>query len=275
VRDCVGFLCVKVLDGGQEKYRYGGTAFFVSVPSAVEGRSYHYIVTAKHCVIKAQSTGGLHLRVNLKAGGSVLVPMSDSWAYDAGGPDVAVQPCALSPDLFQFRTVPLSIFAVPSVIADKDIGPGDELFLTGLFTMHGGLSRNSPVVRSGVLAAMPTDPITDETGLVAPAYIAEVRSIGGLSGSPVFVELGPTRPRAGAITFQREYFLLGLVRGHWDQQRQGPAVAFTDDEARAINMGMAIITPADDLRALLMRGDQVAERKRADEELAQKDVSAN
>jgi hypothetical protein len=64
---------------------------------------------------------------------------------------------------------------------------GDEVFAIGLFTLHRGKTRNVPLVRSGIVAAMPGEPLEDpSSGIEYYAYLVEMRSIGGLSGSLVF-----------------------------------------------------------------------------------------
>jgi len=85
-----------------------------------------------------------------------------------------------------------------------DIGPGADLVVVGLFTMHHGTRRNLPIVRRGTLASLPHEPLRDEAARPFDAYIAEVISIGGLSGSPVFVGI-PGGPA----------YLLGIIRAHW------------------------------------------------------------
>lgn len=68
------------------------------------------------------------------------------------------------------------------------IGIGDEVLMVGLFTKRYGYRKNIPIVRGGIISAMPEEPIEDqETGNLYDAYLIEIRSIGGLSGSPVIV----------------------------------------------------------------------------------------
>ncbi len=55
-----------------------------------------------------------------------------------------------------------------------------------------------PIVRHGAIAAMPGEPLYDrKTGLSFRGYLLEVRSTGGLSGSPVVAYLGYDRDAAG------------------------------------------------------------------------------
>jgi hypothetical protein len=71
------------------------------------------------------------------------------------------------------------------------IGIGDAVFITGLFSHHPGKARNLRVIRVGNIAAMPDEPVKTQRGEME-AYLIEARSLGGLSGSPVFVRpVGP------------------------------------------------------------------------------------
>jgi hypothetical protein len=98
--------------------------------------------------------------------------------------------------------------------------------------------------------------------------LAEVRSIGGLSGSPVFVNLGPERvsPSRRQRPDRRFFMLVGIVRGHWEHEEKGIAAkgsAF-HDELDKVNWGIATITPVSDLLSILYGEELTAIRKEAD-----------
>ena len=88
VLQCVCFLCVN--DKGT--YRYGGTAFLISVPSEKHPQSsYVYLITAKHCVEKAQQYGNLYLRLNKVDGSAAMIEVAGQWYYpDSESSDIAV-----------------------------------------------------------------------------------------------------------------------------------------------------------------------------------------
>jgi hypothetical protein len=56
----------------------------------------------------------------------------------------------------------------------------------GLFKSHYGEQRNIPIIRIGNIAALPEEPVQTHYCGPTDAYLVEVRSIAGLSGSPVF-----------------------------------------------------------------------------------------
>jgi hypothetical protein len=57
--------------------------------------------------------------------------------------------------------------------------------------------------------------IDEEFGPI-DAYLIEVRSIGGLGGSPVYIALGNTRSIDGQQIDGQMLYLLGIVHGHYD-----------------------------------------------------------
>lgn len=265
IPSCVVFLCIKG-DSGEAKFH--GTAFYVGVKSesATDGHGWGYLVTARHNVERAlEHHGELFARVNLVGEGSQLYKLPRSWSFpDDDASDVAM---IRVPPLEQADLSPISdsLFATRQRVRDFNIGLGDEVVVTGLFTQHAGRQRNVPFVRSGIIAAMPDEPLQDQrSGLDYHGYLVELRSFGGLSGSPIFVRLDP-RQAYGEVAHGTRYYLLGLMRGHWEY-RGGP-VAFSDDDSAALNMGVGIVTPVDDLCEILFSAEEEQWRRRADRRL--------
>ncbi|MDP9205829.1 MAG: hypothetical protein M3P12_10290 [Gemmatimonadota bacterium] len=92
----------------------------------------------------------------------------------------------------------------------------------------------------------------DQRAHILPeAYLVELHSIGGLSGSPAFLYLGGVRrhfPYGGELTLTQyagAIYLLGLVHGHWDLgvQEELDTVQDALDRDERINMGIAIVVP--------------------------------
>lgn len=199
VSHCPVFLSVK--DSGHDKM--AGTGFFLGVsfdnrPDITHG----YLVTARHCVENARQYGSLSVRINRRIGArdaspaelakqasdATLIELENApWVYhDDLVNDVAVLPMAPPTTEFLYVVTKRESMATADVIAAEAIGIGDELVVVGLFTSHFGRTRNLPIVRAGIIAAMPDEPLEDrDSGEFFDAYLAEVRSVGGLSGSPV------------------------------------------------------------------------------------------
>jgi hypothetical protein len=97
-------------------------------------------------------------------------------------------------------------------------------------------------------------------------YLAEGRSIGGLSGSPVFVR--PTTRIVGLGNEQGPqsvfgvggFHFLGLMRGHWDLP-----LGVDVGHAEAVNMGISIVVPAKKILETLYHPELVALRNQQDE----------
>jgi hypothetical protein len=86
--------------------------------------------------------------------------------------------------------VPEQIFANQAVIADFEIGPGDDTFMCGLFLNHyGNGEKIRPSFRFGNISMLADDdaPLEVATGACRPCHLVDTRSRTGYSGSPVFV----------------------------------------------------------------------------------------
>jgi hypothetical protein len=258
IRESVAFLQYQSGTG----LRMAGTTFFVSVG---EGELlFDYAVTAKHVVdaIRDKGVDGqTYFRMNLRDGGVDVMGLSTArWLYHPTDPatDLAVMEFPRGTP-FALRVIPLpAMAATAEIITQVPIGIGDEVFMVGLFHHHYGSSRNIPVVRCGNIAAMPEEPV-DVGGQAMEAYLVEMRSIGGLSGSPVFTWLLP---------FGRQHYrgtpiyLLGLMHGHWDIEAD-LLDELTPDQPRAqpLNTGIGVVVPVTKVLEALDQ-DRLAERRR-------------
>ncbi|MEW6181832.1 MAG: hypothetical protein AB1500_01470 [Bacillota bacterium] len=251
IRKCVAFICYR---DHQQMIKFAGTAFFVSRQSQDESTyRFVYIVTAKHVIQEIEQhsvDSSVVLRLNTKAGSYQEIDTdSRDWLFHETEPafDVAILNWAPPSNEIDYLHFPLEAAATDEIIFNEEIGLGDEVFLAGLFTKHYGKHNNIPIVRVGNIAAMPEEPVKTKMGLM-DAYLIEARSIGGLSGSPVFVHLGPIRTSWDKEKETKikgdKFFLLGLVHGHWDvpfdEQMDVGGDKVGEDK---INMGIAVVVP--------------------------------
>jgi hypothetical protein len=219
VRKCVAFVCARFKD----ELRPCGTAFLFATPIPGTDKMWVDVVTAKHVLagIRTHSADGkVLLRFNLKSGGYTLVEtdVAQWMLHPDESVDVGIVAFSIPSEL-DVRFLAESISATPDVIAKHRIGIGDDVFITGLFVNHYGAERNIPILRVGNIAAVPTEPVKTQLG-ATDAYLIEARSIGGLSGSPVFVYLDALRqgagPKGSILVSSGEgpiggsFFLLGL-----------------------------------------------------------------
>lgn len=253
VRKCVAFACFN----GKTGRALAGTVFFVAIDSREIGYIFGYAITAKHVIAGIQKDsvdGKALLRVNMKSGSSQFVETDVSaWKFhpDDSSVDVAVLPLWLPQDQVDFVAIPVELAATDPIIQKEQIDVGDDVFLTGLFVSHYGQQKNLPIVRTGNIALMPGEPVqTRDLGPVE-AYLIEARSIGGLSGSPVFVHLAPAtrflpgQPPEQRMVFGSKFYWLGLMHGHWDMGLPDKDVMVEDALTNErVNMGIAIVIPA-------------------------------
>lgn len=267
IRKCVVFLCCRL----KSQVRLAGTGFFVSIPAEAEHSVFVYLVTARHVIegiAEKSADGNVLIRMNTRSGGTSLLsaPLAN-WRFHPTDPraDVAALPFAPGQNEVEYKVLPASMLISADIERRYAIGPGDEVFFPGLFVNHHGQRRNLPIVRIGNIAAMPEEPVSTIKYGEIDAYLVEARSIGGLSGSPVFVHL--VLGRGGAIDLSSpSFYLLGLMHGHYNSPITELDLSL-DDGGRAdgVNMGIAIVIPANRIRDLIDHPDFVAARTIANE----------
>jgi hypothetical protein len=168
----------------------GGSGFIVGVVSELAHLPFAYAVTNSHVIREARA---LVLRFNTADGQYDLQKTTpEMWTHHTDGDDVAVCKVDLSDDRHKFRMVMTDEFVTKDLIKAKDIGPGDDVFMVGRFVNHEGKQRNLPTVRFGNIAQMPGEPILNRRGLLQESFLVETRSMGGCSGSPVFIHIAIT-----------------------------------------------------------------------------------
>lgn len=240
--------------------RLAGTAFCMARTIEGTDRGFHYAITARHVIdhIRRLGIDTVLLRVNRKSGTAFWeqTRIAD-WALSPEGPstDIAILRYVMDPE-WDHLQIPFSMAVTDALIEREKIGVGDEVFMTGLFSRHVGARNNIPIVRVGNIAAMTGEKVNTRLGPM-DAYLIESRSIGGLSGSPVFVNLGLVRHKMMSTTGNPVFYLLGLVHGHYeadiatiDSEQFNPIV---DDglAPKNVNMGIAIVVPMSKLLEML------------------------
>ncbi len=264
---CVGFVSRYEPDNeGGSHLRFGGTVFIVGV--LMDGKvGLAHLVTARH-VAEAIEPGQAVIGMNGKDGMPFFLRTgAQKWFYhptERNSVDVAVMPFG-SPRFEQYdiQWIPEDIFVTDQRIAEFDIGLGDELVIIGLFTRFFGRKKLTPLVRTGNIAMMPKDKLPTRDFGDMEAYLAEGRSIGGLSGSPVFVrntakmQMQTADGKPAYVAGLGQPYLLGLVHGHWDL----PVSFSATEQAEAVNMGVSIIVPAKKILETLHNPELDALRK--------------
>lgn len=233
-----------------EKYQYAGTVFFVGKEKM--GSDYCervFAVTALHVIeaLVRRNIQDIYIRVNLKTGVADWVKTKfEDWHYVAGGiNDVALLERGI-PAEHDHQVLPFRLCKDTEMLKTDGIGIGDEAILVGLYSRQPGAGRNIPIVRVGNIAcAEPQKIRTTQFGDIL-AILVEVRSIGGLSGSPVFAQYGFWRAKNGAITpiYGENLFLIGMVHGHHEIAVPAEGVSSESlNTADKLNTGICIVVP--------------------------------
>ena len=291
VRDCVAFLMYETFDGKKE--RMAGTVFFVHTGDPIGGSfggGAVYAITARHVIdqIKKYSSDGMvRIRLNNDSEETDTIKVNcDDWLFHPYDETVDVAVLRwnfLDPNMHkEIRVYPIAVSATQEVMEKNGIGIGDETCSVGLFHLHAGTKRNIPILRIGNIAAMPEEKVHSgwKGGTDIEALLIESRSIGGLSGSPVFVHLydtryvgqhpdDPTDPRHNELArvIRGSFYLIGLMHGHWDASDLSEVDGVDIDTVGGgrVNVGIGIVVPVNKIIEVIRRDDLRAEREKASE----------
>jgi hypothetical protein len=258
-RNNVCYVTAECRDRQTDDYniRPQGTAFFAEEMVGLTAVA-SYAVTARHLIEdihadqKAGKCGRMFLRVNLHQGGFKDLPVKyEDWIRNPNT-DVAVCPVHFKPDV--------NFFAFSSVAGIRgELRPGYDVFFVGLFQKRPGHDSMDAIVRFGKLALPLTDVDVNlsatETKTVT-AYLVESRSWGGESGSPVFLydQNWEMSSYDTSSVHARDVHppLLGLLHGHYEIDREvQPKTRKNQGSFVEVNSGIAVVIPADEIRATL------------------------
>ncbi|WP_095199055.1 serine protease [Mesorhizobium carmichaelinearum] len=244
-----------------------GTGFLGNIE--YKGSFFNFVITAKHVIDLAGSQAVV--RLNQKERGPIVLPL-DLMQLSDPIHDLAVISIALPDTMDQF-CLPLGR-AVHLDALERKLRPdlGDEVATVGLYSSHHGITRNVPVVRIGNIARMPDDELVrSNSGGYISAYLVETKSILGLSGSPVFVNVprfrfdedGSMQTLKGARIPE---FPIGVMIGYHLVRSAEDQIAVPHDEdadpgpdTDERNTGFAVVVPIERVFDLLEKPELVAE----------------
>jgi hypothetical protein len=174
--------------------------------------------------------------------------------------DLAIRPMAIAP-FVRAMHIPTNEFLGKSQIADLDVRLGDDVVMIGRHLEHDGRYTNMPTARFGHIAQFPGVPIKDERGRSQSSYLVQIPSMGGYSGSPVFLFQNLSEKNAengvhvmGVGGTTRLIKLLGVNKGHLPTyaptylSRTNQRNEHIDAE---INSGIAVVVPAWELASCI------------------------
>ena len=256
---------------------------------------FMFIATAAHVAEKLEGFD-FYIRANKRDGSlaEIKKELPTQWWYhptEREFVDAALTLLPVSEVLaLDIVPVPVPMFVGEETIKSRDLGIGDEVFIAGLFKNAKGALKNIPILRIGNVAMMPQEKISSPT-VERPnqklyASLVESRSIGGLSGSPVFVretvrvQAGfrakpgfclntandPTPEASGLEKIELagvgRFHFFGSMIGHW----QVP-LAFGSVQPEAVNMGIAPMVPAQKILEIFAQPSLLDSMNRISEEM--------
>jgi hypothetical protein len=259
IRKCVTFLYRRTDEGNFVPH---GTTFLVAYRVLFDGvnQCFYYAVTAKHNLDKIEAQcidHNTYLRFNPPNFSPEMPNIHYEEWYVHPTADVAVIPIAWGPGIDNRGWPIVEGIVNEETIRTQGIGPGEDIFIAGLFGLHVGKTKNIPIIRTGSIAAMPEEQIeikVKENGKKVSkkidAYLIDSKSFGGLSGSPVFVHLGIVRRKddngeRSKIEHSEKpegrIYLLGLISGHYRKL----IMTRKKEIFKEVNLGIAFVVPAE------------------------------
>lgn len=235
-----------------------GTAFLVKFDG------FATLVTAAH-VARQFGSDPFVVRFNRRDGSSVVQHAEGvPWVFNPDSAvDIAVLPFTPLKHT-DIAAIDESTFADEERCSKFDVGIGDNVYTVGLYAPLPGSRRNFPLIHAGTVAAMAgeekipvrdwNDPSRKKTALI-DAHIIQSVSLGGLSGSPVFVrpsadidqlaladgeEVGASRVPLNNV------YLFGILQGAWDAPPD-ERLAIETGRGVTVPVGMSVVTPVQQL----------------------------
>jgi hypothetical protein len=288
IRKCIAFLGFQTQLG----FRPEGTGFLVGYTD--DDYDFGYLVTAAHVVWptrwreSSKPHQNLCIRVNTRAG--LLPPIKtaiNEWCFHQ---DKRIDICAIPTTRIPPGSIPndqetdIVFINLPAMVGRGGaVALGDEVFIPGAFVGRIGERRNIPIVRIANIAAMPEEPIAHGSPR-RTAFLIETRSLGGASGSPIFVNLGPStkgqRPPAPAPYVNRNsdqtghpraslvmpYLLVGMVLGSHSGQYAEDFLSEDDSDIKPpkdadFNAGISVAMTAEDIVDFVTNDPELKKRR--------------
>jgi hypothetical protein len=296
---CVVFIGYK---NQHNEYRFAGSSFWISRHGPDDLKEEYrlaYLATAAHVItkIKQESADGrVWLRINTKSGGQEWyeTPVACWTTHPDPSVDLAVLKIGIAQQ-WDHIAWPLEACVFIEQLdtidtGDRKVELGDELFFAGLFYPHKGEKKNIPIVRVGNVSALRNEPVMNRDGVPMDLYLVDSRSIGGLSGSPVFIDiltakrtLPPTWGHMSAAyppNSPSRFKLFGIIHGHFGNDVEPDAAADDGKETIKVNMGIAMVIPEEKLTDVIgqfMNEEEleIAERRNAKRALVVPDAAPN
>lgn len=187
-----------------------------------ERNFFAFIMTATHVVedLTPASRSRLAYRINRKGLPAETIRLDAQARFDhpTRAVDMSLFPIWIDPAGYDINAMEIGRDIIERDRSTMEgVQLGDPVAAIGLYTSHRGQTSNIQLVRSGNIASVVSEPVFTGRGFVE-AYLVDLRTIAGLSGSPVFqlqpVSLSPEGSNGSLVGMLVGYH---LVEGKYDQ----------------------------------------------------------
>lgn len=268
MKEHVASLCGTL--AGATKPEPQGTCFFAQTVNS-KGRSFDYLVTAKHVVDDLKTAGGsAYLRVNKGRSGEygkgvrdVEIPIRTDWLYHRDkSVDLAVLPWKVPPsseielqegDSYHFVILKLhTLLDARTMGFEWPPGEGEQVMFIAMTTQFQGERANLPTARWGHLSLVPEEPIKGKYG-PAQYYVIESQVYPGNSGAPVWVEL------VDKGTKESGWFNLGVLVFSYPSEEELKKVEGV--KSAYYNLGLSLVVPIERVMEIVDSKEEKARRE--------------
>lgn len=251
-RKCVAFVGILA----QGRFTPLGTGFLCGLER--DGYRFVWVATAAHVVDQTWGND-VAIRLNTVGGGTTVYSVAKAvmFRHPAAENDVILIPILIRPEI-EYAMLALDRAQLIEARRDFwDIDLGDEVCAIGLYTSHHGAERNIPIIRIGNVASLLEEKVRCQEGDYVEAYLIELKTIAGLSGSIVFIVPPPTIFRDGQVLHRQgdmPPLPLGMLIGYHvleSREDQIPVPRFPADDLEdgqhrpqgELNTGFGIVVP--------------------------------
>lgn len=267
-KEHVASLCGTLI--GETKPTPLGTCFFVQTANST-GRTFDYLVTAKHVVEELRKAGGpAFLRVNKGRFGEynkgvldIEIPVNAGWLYhEDASVDLAVLPKEDTSesdiehgqvDPYRFVLLQLhKLFHANTMGFRWPPLEGEDVMFIAMTTQFQGERTNLPTVRRGHLSLVTDEPIKGKYG-PSQYYVIEAQVYPGNSGAPAWVEL------IDAQTKESGWFTLGVVVFSYPTQEELKKVSGVQNAY--YNLGLSLVVPIEKVVEIVDSTEEKARRE--------------
>jgi hypothetical protein len=221
----------------------GGTGFIVQ-----DNRDRKLLITNIHVAAQCK-----WVKIKGSDGPYQIEIDAHRWIHHPDGDDISVLVLATR-ECPPAAIVLDDMLATEARMAELNAGVGDEVFMLGRLVSHSGQNALTPLARFGNIAMMPGEPIVDGRNLKVDAFLVEMRSVSGFSGSPVFIYIGPGTYRGNGTMmpfYSEQIGLIGIDAGH--KQLTAPVEGLQGQEPAFVklNSGISIVVPYTKIKELV------------------------